>query len=695
MEKMFQQALSDSSVEQSICKILCTDFPFYYSSLKSQNVLSFIYLRNMTNYLIKTNTSAVQYIASHHEQLLGLIYSSTEQNFAILLTFFEALSLSGHLWPSFYRDVALRIQTDFARSVKVYASVFRRYEVLKGSSQLHMEISDNIDLLKEPLFAHMLDHGHVAANVDDLLTIFYYLIYQDIHPFFENNMDKFCVYFDSIFGTHFNSLYKIFSLCIAKYSDCVDIYKILELCVAKKDTDAIIVQILKKREFGKLRSYYGDIAAYVLRKRNSAEELLDDPLRLTRKAVLGRKDEILAILDNEDFKHVLLSKFPASFHAFVGLRDGHVYERYPPHTRDLLLELERLVEICMSLRIPISVQQLLHCEGTPEGQLLFFRVVEYLLATPQDVDLSPALAETHPHCAYIVMHYLTVKHFRVKKENVDLALKYMRDEYSTRLIFMSVRHSVQNTFPLGENALGIRRALDELGGKDSHKSLKPPAEINTEKIAEEIVKYLYSTKEVGNVVPYFYLFDALGLLASHANYVLLLRLTNHILMSGTEELFHLCFYLLALLAKFNFDATGLVETITKRRDLWEEDALVFPLCCLTASLADRIEKTFVHDLISHLLQAKKSAAYFLIAKTGHPVPEIADVEEELFVKVHRGIAVDLDYFRKNYVSARNTRKAVKALCMLGLSNDEIVRKNLANYKDDANVPFFICEQFGM
>lgn len=694
---MFQQALSDSSVEQSICKILCTDFPFYYSSLKSQNILSFIYLRNMTNYLIKTDAAAVQYIASHHAQLLDLIYTSTDQNFVILLSFYEALSISSHLWPGFYRDVALSMQTDFARSMKVYAAVFRRYEVLKASSQLHMEISDNVQLLKEPVFANMLAPSSIAvACVDDVLTIFYCLIYQDIHPYFENNMDKFFLYFDSIFSTHFAGLYKIFSLCISKYADCVDIYKILELCITKKDTDVVIIQIVKKRELGRLRAYYNDIAAYLLRKRNNAEELLDDPIRFTRNAVLGRKDDMLAALDNDEFRHALLSKFPASFRAIM---DTHgVGEACIPQTREHLLEFERLVEICMSLKTPINVQTLLlRSSSSAEGQLLFFRAVEYLLATSQYVELDPSLAETYPHCAYILMHYLTAeKHFRVRRDGVELALKYMRDEYSTRLIFMTVRHSVQNTFPLGECVLGIRKALDEIRSENKRAAPKLyGSEINTDKVMEEIVKFLYSTKEVGNITPYFYLFDTLGLLASHANHISLLRLTNHILMSGMEELFHLCFYLLALLVKFNFDAAGLVETITNRRDLWEEDMLVFPLCCLTASLVDKIEKTFVHDLINHLLPAKKAAAYFLIAKTSYPVPEIADAEEELFVKVNRGIAVDIDYFRKNYASARNVRRVVKALCMLGLGRDEVVRKNLANYKDDTNVPQFICEQFGI
>ena len=700
MDDLFQRALTEGAAEQSLRGVLCTDFPLYAASLQAQNVLAFIYLKNMTNYLIKNDPSAVRYITSHRRQLTNLIYTSSAQNFEILLSFYDALSVSGYLWPEFCRDVAQNLSAASARTVRVYSVVFRRYEVLKGSEELYLEINDNIELLKDRLFGRILDQASFSQveNVDELLNIFYFLIYQDIHPYFESNMDRFFLCFGTVFERSSKALRRIFVLCISKYSDCVDVYGILRLCLGRPEMDAVIVQILKRRDFPRLRGYYEQLAAHVLQKRGKPQDLSDDPLGYTRSALCGPRDEILAVLENTEFKRILFGSFPGSFADTFRNDVSPCLERPGIPAEMSVLELERLIDVCAQLKTPVKIESVISCcSSTPEGQLLLFTCVRYLLVLGQRVALDPLLAETHPSCAYIVMHYLSEeKGLRPSQRDAEIALRHLNDEYSSRLLFLTVRASTVSASPLGDRCLGIDRALIETCGAERGGAVSLDCvKIDHARILGGILGFLYNLREVGNTLPYFYLFDTLGLLASSTNYMQLLKLANHILTRGTEELYHLCFYLLSLLVKFGFDASGLLEIIRARQDLWAEDTLVLPMCCLLAALDKGAERTFVHALIDYLLQKKSSAAYFLIARTTYPVPEIPDAEERLCVGVYRRGEIDLSHVRENYISPRNVRKVVKALFFAGLGGETFVRRNLRNYCGDRNIPYSVCEEFGI
>lgn len=685
MEDLFQKALGDAQAEQALCSILCTNFPLYHTELQAQNVLAFIYLKNMANYLMKTNVPAIEYITSHGPMLVDLIYTASDQNFEILLLLFESLSTNCHLWPSFYKEIADRLSQNFHRSVRIFAVVFRRYEVLKATPSLHKEISDNIDLLKDPLLSILLSKKHEIPeeSVDDLLAIFHSLIFQDIHPYFEDNMDKFFVYFDSVFASHPVPVYRIFSLCITKYSDCVDVYRILSLCLSRTDADSVVAQIVRKKEFARLRSHYGDIAEYVLRKRNGAEALISDPLLFTRNALAGAvKDEVLAVVGTDEFKKILVERVPAHLRALLGL-GGH------GQCTDAL-EAQRIVEIALAFRLQLRVEAVLACcDASPGGQLLLFTCVRYLLATGTQAHIDASLAESHPACAHIVMHYLA-ENLVPCARNVALAMRHLGDEFGSRLLFLSVRYGVERERgPLSEASLGIEQALHRLRGAPIPKR----TDIRGEDVLDGILRFVYSTREVASARPFFYLFDALGLLCTRENCVKLLELSNFVLTTGIEELFHLNFYLLALLVKFGFDTTG-IRSVVQNRELWQESALVLPLSCLVVALSGDGGDALARSAVEFLLSQHKDAACLLVAHTRVPAVDVGDEEDVLFVRAHRRLPVDIRYFRENYASARNVRKVVKALCLVGGAED-VVQKNLPNYRDEENVPFSVCEEFGL
>lgn len=685
MEDLFQKALGDAHAEQALCSILCTNFPLYHTELQAQNVLAFIYLKNMASYLMKTNVPAVEYITSHGPMLVNLIYTASDQNFEILLLLFESLSTNSHLWPSFYKEVAECIPQNFHRSVRTFAVVFRRYEVLKAAPALHKEISDNIELLRDPLLSILLNTKHTTPeeSVDDLLAMFHSLIFQDIHPYFEDNMDKFFVYLDSVFACHPAPVYRIFSLCITKYSDCVDIYRILHLCLNRTDADTVIAQIVRKREFARLRSHYGDIAEHVLGKRNSAEALTSDPLLFTRKALVGAaRDEVLAVVGTEEFKSILLERVPTHLRALLGLSSNS-------RCTDAF-EAERIVEIALALRLQLRIETALACcDASPGGQLLLFTCVRYLLATGTRAQIDASLADSHRACAHIVMHYLAENPVPNAK-SVALAMRHLGDEFGSRLLFVSVRYGVERRRgPLSEASLGIEQALHRMRGTPLPKRM----DIRGEDVLDGILRFVYSTQEVASARPFFYLFDTLGLLCTRENCVKLLELSNFVLTAGIEELFHLNFYLLALLVKFGFDTTG-IRNAVQNGELWQEDALVLPLSCLVAALAGAGESALARSAADFLLPRHRDAACLLMAHTGVPVVDAGDEENVLFVRAHRRLPVDIRYFRENYASTRNVRKVVKALCIVGGAEDA-VQKNLPNYRDDENVPFSVCEEFGL
>lgn len=755
MDDLFQKALSDNSAEKPICEILCNNFPLYCTSLQSQNMLAYFYLRNMTSYLLKTNTSAVEYITSHHELLVNLIYEATEKNFEVLLSFYEIISLNGFLWPTFYQEILQHLASNFSKSVKVYATVFKKYETLKASSELYKEINDNIELLKFPLFSNFLNPNYFLSirNSEDLINIFYYLIYQDIHPFFENNIEKFFLYFDQTFEKHANCLYKIFNLCISKYSDCVDIYKILVLCLSKPNTDSVLIQIIKRREFARLKGYYGQIANYILNKKNSVDEFSSDPLRHTRNSLKNiKKDELLNALGNLEFKIVLFSFMPEYYRKYIfvnqegenhyngklnndllhqghkkadedelsiiknvieGKEDDSLFGKSFKANPGFILELERLVEISTVLRFKLNVKPIFfYCDDSIEGQFLLFRSIIYLLKMGSFFEFKTPLAYSHRYCSYILMHYFS-EHFELKIDNVNLALQHLKDEYSAKLLFLNVRRSLKLNSaisgPFSETMLGIDQIFQKTFFKNSENHLCKngfyyckDAEIleknkfDYELIAQKVSEFVCSSIDIINVQPYFYLFDVLGLIASPRNYISLLKLSNQVLTSGVEELFHLNFYLLSILVKFGFDTTGLLSII-HNKDFWSENTLIFPLCCLTVSVINKIEKTFLYDIIEYLLSFRRDAAYFLIAKSDYPLHkiEIEDSEEEIFIRASRKMHFSLEYLEKNYLTTKNVRKLVKALLLLDFKDNESLMRNLENYKDDPSIPYSVCEEFGL
>eukprot|EP00866_Antonospora_locustae_P000835 jgi/Antlo1/835/1927 len=639
----------------------------------------------MANYLMKTNIPAIEYITGHGPMLVDLIYTSSDQNFEMLLLLFESLSTNNHLWPSFYKEIAERLPQNFHRTVRTFAVVFRRYEVLKATPALHKEISDNIELLQDPLLNILLNKKHTIPeeSVDSLLAIFHSLIFQDVHPYFEDNMDKFFVYFDSVFASHPAPIYRIFSLCVTKYSDCVDIYRILRLCLNRTDTDLVIAQIARKKEFARLRCHYGDIAVYILRKRNNAQSLIDDSLLFTRNALAGAvKDEVLVAVCSEEFKKVLLERVPVHLRALLGI-SKHGLLTDP-------LEAERIVEIALAMRLQLHVEAALTCcDASSEGQLLLFTCVRYLLATGTQAQIDASFADRYPACAHIIMHYLA-ENLVPSARNVALAMRHLNNEFGSRLLFMSVRYGVERERgPLSEASLGIEQALHHIRG-----TLPPKrTDIRRDDVLDGILRFVYSTREFASARPFFYLFDTLGLLCTHENCVKLLELSNYVLTTGIEELFHLNFYLLALLVKFRFDTTG-IRSVVQNRELWQESALVLPLSCLVAVLAGDGEPALARDAVDFLLPRHKDAACLIMAHTGVPITDLGDEEDALFVRALRRLPVDIRYFRENYASTRNIRKVVKALCLVRGAEDA-VHKNLPNYRDDENVPFSVCEEFGL
>lgn len=230
-----------------------TDFS---NLLKQNDHMAYVYLKQNVNEISRDPRLAA-YVAL--DFLIFLVSSVSRSRRHLLCEYIDGLSNSNLIEESFLKWAMDREELD------VLSAIFRKYTYSVRSDQLFVEIGRNIQLM-EPMLSRVYFDGLSGAVHPEagpprplrseyplfyskyLLEALYSFLFQDIHPFFEDNADKlfqvfFILYDDSDCRSVVVQLYDLF---ITKYPDCTNFEQVVSSLTRSDEMVPLELQILAR-----------------------------------------------------------------------------------------------------------------------------------------------------------------------------------------------------------------------------------------------------------------------------------------------------------------------------------------------------------------------------------------------------------------------------------------------------------------
>ncbi|ELA41148.1 uncharacterized protein VICG_01847 [Vittaforma corneae ATCC 50505] len=342
LKKLLQNP-SEENYEQMAAFISGAGYEDFISSLKRNNTLSIIFLKNYVQRWIDSNTLQNFYSEEFITFLIqccieGVISNS---NWVHVADFLEVLS-NNYLISEQTVQLLIDRRVENQRVFILIDSVFKKYTVHPRSNRLFAEINRSIEMFF-PVFVELfftpaiidevdkayqevlvsaqrvmlgesneLIHTTLKARFDTdqeyILSIFYSLTYQDIHPYFEDNIQHFLKIFFILFNQNQIIVNQIFDLFISKYPEITN-FDLIILTLSRIDTlDGLIVNTLTNA-FNYSRSFPAVILGFLRRTLRISK--MEDWLTTTQNLVRGNDVQ-------RGFVHRLIRLLNCDVHAFEG-----------------------------------------------------------------------------------------------------------------------------------------------------------------------------------------------------------------------------------------------------------------------------------------------------------------------------------------------------------------------------------------
>jgi hypothetical protein len=665
---LLEQRLNDRPGEQE-----------FLALLTQGNRLAFNYLKmKIKEYIGEPGRS--RFIHENKEFFYSLLFQASEPNFACLCSVLEVLYLNNVAWDDLVEFLVSRGQD---RAFKVLSTIFSKYRILQRSDALYTEIIQNIGLCREVFKNAYFDAE--SRNVD-ILGMFYLLVYQDIHPFFEENADKFFSAFCHLFKHQElqQELCEIFNLFIIKYPECLDMTRVLgALLLSITEFEygkyTVLLNIAKRKNFSVLSKFSFALSNAIkigaALSEHESSEMRSDKLHYTReilrnndvgRGILAETIEHLSRVLGEDWSRTLVElevQSPADEERFVYLCIASK------------IRMDAVAERCSTI-----------ASDSRSNPCLGFIAYRYLTANGMyekaSVDLG-YIDKDNPSC-YMALHYIS--------ERVGLRLRGKGIEaYS---LPDGSRFKVQGCSEdeLRYNAELLNRTLRFLKGEseDEYSALLIQRLIRTDSrlITPEFVSLLqaYVESNIRNInspAAFSCLLDVLGLVFLHSgDPSFLLSLIQIAISEEIVEIYASILFMLAAVVLRSAGSFSSVTEIIAQERLWRTKELVLPMSCLTIALfkSGYCREEQVEYIVTYLLSTNAHSAYVILnAVPTHKAVELGlkngtDVEEVFILAstlCARGV-VGLDdykrilvqamgYFMDSYVSRRNARRFRRAL----------------------------------
>ncbi|ADM11057.1 CAS/CSE chromosome segregation protein [Encephalitozoon intestinalis ATCC 50506] len=644
--------------------------------LKSGNGIAFTYMKTRCKEWTE-NPKRIEMIHRIHDVLFSLIFTSSEQNFGILCFFFETLYLCGNGWSSLVEDLCANPN---GRSVRVLNHMFNKYRVCSRSNALYGEIIRNIELCQD-IFRKA--YFESLSEDENILGMFHSLVFQDIHPFFENNADRFLGSFCKLLRKQVleKDVCEIFNLFVTKYPECVDMTRIL----------GVVLTTITGFDYLK----YTVLLNIVKRKSHPVLSKFSDALsNAVKMGAFVSENEIMEM--NEDvllYSRNLLKGYDVNRGIIIEMI-GHLRKVFGEGWGSMLIEgtvatpieEERLIFLCMALGIRLE-EAVRKCSGIVQDSksIGYLGVVSfrYLLSIGHYTVIDPGYINRGNPGSFLAMVYLS------RCIDNSGALESL-ESYSTR--YGEGNPEACRKIGGPENCAKIMSHLmkflrDNIEDEFSSQLVQKVVRICPSSVSPEVVRFIdeFVWKNVRNInspQAYGYLLDVQGLVfLKTGDNTWILNLVQVVLSEEIFEIYSSSLFLLAIVVLHSSGDFSPVVEIIRQESLWKTKELLLSMVCLTVSLfkTGNCSKEQVDYIVEYLLGVSIHHAYVLLTNTvvsGDYLKWIKgeNIEEEFVLACalkKRGLISEemykeiytrsLQYFEKNFVSKRNARRVLRGL----------------------------------
>lgn len=257
---------SQENYEQTINFISGAGYNDFLLSLRANNVLCIIFLKNYVQRWIDSGILQNFYSEDFVSFLINCCAEKLikENNWVHVADFIETLSNHYMITEQILQSLIAK-RTENPRFLMFIDAIFKKYTVHSRSNRLFTEIKRSIELFfpvfteiffspaiveqverayhtvvasaqqvangDDSLLIKVYNRTGLGMNLEYILSIFYSLVYQDIHPLFEDNVHYFFKLFFVIFNENQTIVNDIFDLFISKYPEITNFdLIILTLC---------------------------------------------------------------------------------------------------------------------------------------------------------------------------------------------------------------------------------------------------------------------------------------------------------------------------------------------------------------------------------------------------------------------------------------------------------------------------------
>lgn len=642
----------------------------FISSIKKNNTLSFIFLKN---YVEKWIDSGILQNFYSEDFIIFLIecYQNTKEGGSVrnlnhLCDFFEILSNRNLISENIVK-ILINI-----RAFPLLDAIFKKYTVQPRSNALFIEIKRNIELFfpifKELLFSpdviqtvereysninmtsmiHSTTKPKIEIDQEYILSIFYSLVYQDIHPLFEDNVEYFFKVFFVLFDQNQGVINKIFDLFISKYPEITN-FSLIILTLTRIDSlDGLIVNTLTNA-YGYSKCHSEAIISFL--RRNLEVEMDDDWIANTQNIIRGNDPQ-------RGFVHKLIRLLNCKVDEFE--EEARLFVATILKVRD-----------CVDMAINI-IQKDIQFNTTNDGlckKETVFTAFRYLITVKEYVPCSFSYLDTD--IKYICMKYMA---------------NYLKskDSFHKDALFLNNNMESINTLlmPYFNNINKITRQVEETLDEFSSELLFRITKTNERLLDESIYSFIMKIFQNLVNIPHtsmIYLFDifiSVSIRLKKYN----LQLVETILNQEMIDLYNLCFLYVSILIKETDIKTSFIIHILSQNELWNAREVHSGMCFILISSVEKgiITRIQAEKAVKFLDGYLKTVAMFKLGIKD----ETSMMEEKYLINDE----FDGNWFVENFINKKYTRIFIKKMMKDGRIDSRIkqaiVEKNVENIENE-------------
>lgn len=695
--KKILECPSEQNYTEMIKFISSGGFEDFISSIKKHNTLSLIFLKNYVEKWIEAgilqNFYTEDFLIFLIECYVEGAAAAKRSNLSHLCDFFEILSNRNLISENIIK-ILINI-----KAFPLIDAIFKKYTVQPRSNQLFIEIKRNIELFF-PIFRDLLFNPDVVTIVEKeyrninttniihssakprievdqeyLLSIFYSLTYQDIHPLFEDNIEYFFKVFFLLFDQNQEIINRIFDLFISKYPEITN-FSLIILTLTRIDSlDGLIINTLTNA-YGYSKCHPEAIVSFL--RRNLEVEMDDDWISNTQNIIRGNDPQ-------RGFVHKLIRLLNCKVDDFEG--EAKLFVATVLKVRDCvdiaisIIQKDGIGDLYNQLLPRETISSSQPRETISSSQLMpreiVFTAFRYLITIEKYVPCN--LSYLNTDIKYICMKYIS---------------NYIKsqDTFHRNSLFLNNNMEAINTttdmLDINKITKQIEETLDEFSSELLFRVVKTNRRLLDENLYSFILRIFQNLVNIPHT-SIRYLFDVF-ISASIRLKKYNLQLVETILNKEMIDLYNMCFLYVSILVKETDIKSSFIIHILSQNELWNSREVHAGMCFILISSVEKglVTKFQAEKAVKFLDGYLKTVARYKLGIK----EETSSMEEKYLINDE----FDGNWFIENFINKKYTRLVTKKMMKDGRIDDHIkqaiVEKNVENIEYE-NILHSIIEHF--